>query len=622
MAPMKVTNSTRPVLAIFGPTASGKSAVAEAVADRIPAEIVSADSMQVYRGLPILTNQPERPTRLAAVWELEHQASVGEYARLAHAAIDDALAGGRTPVVVGGTGLYLRSALADLQLPPPAAPGRRAHFERFYDRVGSEHAHAALAELDPGAAEKIHPNDRRRVVRALELAELGESLAPDSSRLWTEEMRRPTMIFGLDVSRDVLSQRIKVRAEAMFDRGVEEEVTRALARAPSGTARQVIGLREIARLPRAAAIAAVTLRTLQYAAYQRKWMRRIPGLIPLDAESSPDEVARELLAVAGERFTLLGQQEESRAGIRKGEADHTGHAVGLLRPARRTGRSENQGARAGAGPLPFVRVLRVSAIPFEKWHGLGNDYLLVERAALAAPLDPPLVRRLCDYHVGVGSDGILEILLTDGPRTEIVIWNPDGSTAELSGNGTRIAARWLARKTGEDEVTVSVGDRQVTARMRTATEVETEMGPVEVSPVEGLDVDGTHLEFTPVSLGNPHAVIAREPDRADLLRLGPLVENHARFPERTNVQLMRVDSRGEATAGVWERGAGETLSSGTSACAVAAAAIANGWCDSPVTVHLAGGDLLVELDEHMHARLTGPAQQICSGETAEEWLPK
>jgi diaminopimelate epimerase len=105
-----------------------------------------------------------------------------------------------------------------------------------------------------------------------------------------------------------------------------------------------------------------------------------------------------------------------------------------------------------------------------------------------------------------------------------------------------------------------------------------------------------------------------------VLRLGPLVENHPRFPDRTNVQLVRVDSRTEATAGVWERGAGETLSSGTSACAVAAAAVANGWCDSPVTVHLAGGDLLVSLDERMRARLTGSAEQICSGETADEWL--
>jgi diaminopimelate epimerase len=257
---------------------------------------------------------------------------------------------------------------------------------------------------------------------------------------------------------------------------------------------------------------------------------------------------------------------------------------------------------------------------FAKWHGLGNDYLLVEREELGAPLDPALVRRLCDYHFGVGSDGVLEILRTDGSKAEIVIWNPDGSTAELSGNGTRIAARWLARRIGADEVTVAVGEREVTARMRGGLEVEMDMGPVEVAPSEALDVNGMRLEFTPVSVGNPHAVIARDPAREELLRLGPLVENHPRFPERTNVQLVRVDSRRETTAGVWERGAGETLSSGTSACAVAAAAVANGWCDSPVTVHLAGGDLVVALDETMHARLTGSAERIFQGEAAEEWL--
>lgn len=259
---------------------------------------------------------------------------------------------------------------------------------------------------------------------------------------------------------------------------------------------------------------------------------------------------------------------------------------------------------------------------FSKWHGLGNDYLLIERADVGRPLAPSLVRRLCDYHFGIGSDGILEVVSTEGPRAEIVIWNPDGSTAELSGNGTRIAARWLARRAGADEVRIAVGPREVVARMCGGLQVEMEMGPVEVGPVESLEVDGTSLEFTPVSVGNPHAVIRREPDRADLLRLGPLLENHPRFPQRTNVQLVRVDSRREATVGVWERGAGETLSSGTSACAVAAAAVANGWCESPVTIHLAGGDLLVELDERLHARLTGPAQEICRGEVAEELLEK
>jgi diaminopimelate epimerase len=146
------------------------------------------------------------------------------------------------------------------------------------------------------------------------------------------------------------------------------------------------------------------------------------------------------------------------------------------------------------------------------------------------------------------------------------------------------------------------------------------MGRVEVGAMETLTVNGSEVEFTPVSVGNPHAVIRREPDRADLLRLGPLVENHERFPERTNVQLVRVDSPSEATVGVWERGAGETLSSGTSAVAVAGASVANGWVESPVVVHLAGGDMRVELDEAFNARLTGVAQEICSGEVSQELL--
>ncbi len=257
---------------------------------------------------------------------------------------------------------------------------------------------------------------------------------------------------------------------------------------------------------------------------------------------------------------------------------------------------------------------------FSKWHGLGNDYLLVERAEVGSPLEAPLVRRLCDYHLGVGSDGVLEVLAVDGPRAEIVIWNPDGSTAELSGNGTRIAARWLARRSGADEVAVAVGPREVIARMRGGLLVETEMGKVEVGSPETLAVDGSELEFTPVLVGNPHAVIRREPERADLLRLGPLVENHERFPARTNVQFVRVDSRSEATVGVWERGAGETLSSGTSAVAVAGAAVANGWAESPVTIHLAGGDMHVELDGDFNARLTGAAQEICTGEVSDELL--
>ena len=253
-----------------------------------------------------------------------------------------------------------------------------------------------------------------------------------------------------------------------------------------------------------------------------------------------------------------------------------------------------------------------------KWHGLGNDYLLVERADLDVPLSPERVRRLCDYHFGVGSDGILEVVSADGDAAEIVIWNPDGSTAELSGNGTRIAARWLARRNGAEEVRITVGPREVRATMRAGAEVELAVGAVEVGEPETLSLGDEEVELTPVSVGNPHAVIRREPLRTELLRLGPLVETHERFPERTNVQLVRVDGRSELTVGVWERGAGETLSSGTSSVAAAAAAVANGWCTSPVTVHLAGGDLIVELEDG-EARLTGPAQEICLVELAPEF---
>ena len=292
------------VLAIFGPTASGKSAVAEAVANRIPAELVSADAMQVYRGVPVLTNQPTRPTRLVAVWELDHEASVGEYRSLAHAAVDEVLAAGRTPVVVGGTGLYLRAALSDLELPPPPPPGARERFERLYDRLGAEDAHAALAQRDPQAAARVHANDRRRVVRALELAEVGSSLAPAQDRLWAEETRHPTIVFGLDVPREELDRRIEERTRMMFRRGAAEEARRVLAGPISATARAVLGLREAAELPEDEAIEQMVVRTRQYAAYQRKWMRRIPGLVSLPAGRSPAEIADEIVEMARARQRL------------------------------------------------------------------------------------------------------------------------------------------------------------------------------------------------------------------------------------------------------------------------------------------------------------------------------
>jgi tRNA dimethylallyltransferase len=289
------------VIAIFGPTASGKSAVAEAIAARIPASLISADAMQVYSGVPILTNQSEYPTELVAIWGLEHESSVGEYAQLAHEAVDRALEQGRTPIVVGGTGLYLRAALVELDLPPAPPPGARERWKRAYDELGAEAAHEALAERDPDAAERVHPNDRRRVVRALELAEAGFSLAPQEERLWTDEKRHPTLLVGLDVPKAELDRRIMERGREMLERGAEEEVRRALAGPVSATARSIHGLRELEELPPEQALEALVRRTTRYAAYQRKWMRRIPGLVSVPADRPPGEVADAILEVARAR---------------------------------------------------------------------------------------------------------------------------------------------------------------------------------------------------------------------------------------------------------------------------------------------------------------------------------
>jgi len=226
---------------------------------------------------------------------------------------------------------------------------------------------------------------------------------------------------------------------------------------------------------------------------------------------------------------------------------------------------------------------------FSRWDAQGNVYLLTEQAELTADAVRAAV---------AGTDGILQVTARGADWAEIVIWNPDGSTAELSGNGTRIAARWLADKTGADLVRVRVGPREVVARMLAGGEVEQDMGEVVVyerERVAGLDV-------TAVSVGNPHAVV--EGDPADLPLIGPLLETHPRYPNRTNVQVARRDGPGEITARVWERGAGETASSGTSAVAVAAA-----FGHEEAIVRFPGGPLKVRF-EGARAFLTGPARPV------------
>jgi tRNA dimethylallyltransferase len=292
------------VIGLFGPTASGKSDVAAAVTELVAAEVVSADAMQVYDGLPILTNRSPHPERLVGIWPLSQAASVGAYAPLAHAAIDEILASGKTPLVAGGTGLYFRAALAELDLPPAALPGAREEWERLYDKQGATTAHARLGELDPAAAARIHPNDRRRIVRALELAEAGRSLVPQREALFGGAWRHPTLVVGLDVPKAELDRRIAERTRRMFEAGVEDEVQGLRLAEVSATARKVIGLDEIATLPQDEAVEALIVRTRRYAAYQRKWLRRLDGLVMVAADRPPEETAAEIVTLARTRERL------------------------------------------------------------------------------------------------------------------------------------------------------------------------------------------------------------------------------------------------------------------------------------------------------------------------------
>jgi len=251
---------------------------------------------------------------------------------------------------------------------------------------------------------------------------------------------------------------------------------------------------------------------------------------------------------------------------------------------------------------------------FEKWHALGNAYLLVEQPA-AGTLAPTRVRRLCDVDTGIGSDGLLEVTGREAGRAVVRIWNPDGSTAELSGNGTRIAAAWLLRESGLPEVEIETESKLVRAVPGAPDMVRQELGVVSVSDDEVLDVAGERLGIVTADVGNPHAVVLRDAlSRDDLLRLGPAIETHPRFPRRTNVQLAIPEPPDKVSVLVWERGAGETAASGSSAVAVAAVAVARGWCSSPVRVAMPGGELVVTITDGQ-ASLEGPAERICVGTT-------
>jgi diaminopimelate epimerase len=278
----------------------------------------------------------------------------------------------------------------------------------------------------------------------------------------------------------------------------------------------------------------------------------------------------------------------------------------------------------------------VSTLKFHKYHALGNDYLVVELAKSEMPT-AAIVRALCDRHYGVGSDGIL----VAGPTTiagfSLRIFNPDGSEAEKSGNGLRIFARYLwdtrkvaaaafevATKGGIVRCQVLDDGRRIDVAMGIASFSSARIpvaGPSRDVIDEPIEVDRRHLHFTGVSMGNPHCVILLDEISPDIARrLGPLLEQHPAFPNRTNVQFVRVFNRNRIQIEIWERGAGYTLASGSSSCAAGAAAVRLGLCDREITVAMPGGELAVIVSEDYSIRMVGPAAKIAEGSIARDLL--
>jgi tRNA dimethylallyltransferase len=293
------------IIALFGPTGVGKTDVALALAELLRARgegrpvAVSADALQVYEGLEMLTGvasaaeQAKLEHRLVSFLPLDATFSVGQYAELAHAEIDGLLAAGRRPLIVGGTGLYLRAALTELDLRPPPPEGARERWTAALERDGAPALHATLTRRAAWAAEGIDQNDRQRIVRALELLEQGELEPPDGvSQLWSEELRHPTLLAGLTMEREALYERIDARVDAMIAAGVAEEVRRAHAAGASETARKALGFEELL----SGDVEAMKRRTRNYAKRQLTWMRKLAGVRVIDVSGrDPSDVAVEIL---------------------------------------------------------------------------------------------------------------------------------------------------------------------------------------------------------------------------------------------------------------------------------------------------------------------------------------
>jgi len=264
---------------------------------------------------------------------------------------------------------------------------------------------------------------------------------------------------------------------------------------------------------------------------------------------------------------------------------------------------------------------------YVKSHGLGNDYIVIDPAKVPFAITPEAVRLICDRHLGVGSDGILLVAPGNGADFGVRVFNPDGSEAEKSGNGARIFAKFLRDHgyTDKDRFTLDTLGGRVSCALEhedgRVARVTVDMGKARFDTLDSIDVDGRRLEVTSVSLGNPHCVVI-VPDLAkiDVHALGPKIERHPAFPKRTNVQFAEVVSRSEVQILIWERGAGYTLASGSSSCAVVAACQRKGLTGRDVTVSMPGGQLAVTIAHDGEIRMRGPVEEICTGDLSADLL--
>ena len=270
----------------------------------------------------------------------------------------------------------------------------------------------------------------------------------------------------------------------------------------------------------------------------------------------------------------------------------------------------------------------MGAVPhYVKSHGLGNDYIVIDPANVPFAVTPEAVRLICDRHRGVGSDGILLVSPGGGADFGLRIFNPDGSEAEKSGNGARIFAKFLRDHgyTDEDRFTLDTPGGRVTCALERedgrVARVTVDMGKPRFDALDSIEVDGRRLEVTSVSMGNPHCVVI-VPDltKIDVHALGPKIERHPAFPKRTNVQFAEIVSRSEVRILIWERGAGYTLASGSSSCAVAAACQRKGLTDREVTVSMPGGQLAITIADDGEIRMRGPVEEICAGDLSPDLL--